>query len=626
MPLSEQHRAKLDSLVQQMEAGGESEDDIRLVVEDYKQKYGAGPPSAPNPILAGAQGFLEHNQLTAPFAHPVELAKDAAALADPTALAEEVAQDPTALHPANLAARAGTELAKGAYNTASGETEKRLSTAIQDFNTPVNTLSEALTKPLKQQYELSMAGLAAFPLTTGISVAAGKLEDPATRAEGLGAALGEASNVLIPFAPKGARSLGNKVAPSIEARAIKDWAEAQRPMKSVEPLALDIAEESLKRHIWGTENKLRKLADTQEAQLGAKLEQIYKNSPATLDVGVGAAPLQNLQNKTVFGGQQYNPGIEKAAQELAIKLHASGELPVAEAWKLRQELENPAARRNAYMPGADPSLAPAVEAGQTAADALRPALGEAEPLSKPVNQEYSYFRRLQTVLDNAKKPRSLTTDLVRKAAIQGLGVGLGALAGGPAGAIAGGKLGAALALADAIKGTTFYKTGSANLRYRLAQALKTQDPPAMLQAYQGDPAELKLPEPSNPDLEAFAEPVLEPPTALETTELPRVWGGDSPDAFRPLDAKAADLAMLQAELQHLGWEPPPVNTAGLSAEQILALSEADQRATTAAIRTIKNPSYQRLPTQGQGRLKYQVLADIFNRHRKLADLGAFGGF
>lgn len=42
MQLSEQHRQKLDGIVAQMEANSEPEENIRLVVEDFKQKYG-GP-------------------------------------------------------------------------------------------------------------------------------------------------------------------------------------------------------------------------------------------------------------------------------------------------------------------------------------------------------------------------------------------------------------------------------------------------------------------------------------------------------------------------------------------------------------------------------------------------------
>ena len=40
MPLSEQYRSKLDTIVGQMEANGESPENIRFVVNDFKQKYG----------------------------------------------------------------------------------------------------------------------------------------------------------------------------------------------------------------------------------------------------------------------------------------------------------------------------------------------------------------------------------------------------------------------------------------------------------------------------------------------------------------------------------------------------------------------------------------------------------
>lgn len=50
--LSEQHRSKLDGIVSQMTANGESEDSIRMVVTDFKTKYDA-PEAQP------AQGFLK---------------------------------------------------------------------------------------------------------------------------------------------------------------------------------------------------------------------------------------------------------------------------------------------------------------------------------------------------------------------------------------------------------------------------------------------------------------------------------------------------------------------------------------------------------------------------------------
>ena len=42
MPLTEQQRAQLDNIVQDMEANGESPDDIQFVVSDFKSKYDAG--------------------------------------------------------------------------------------------------------------------------------------------------------------------------------------------------------------------------------------------------------------------------------------------------------------------------------------------------------------------------------------------------------------------------------------------------------------------------------------------------------------------------------------------------------------------------------------------------------
>jgi hypothetical protein len=47
MPLSEQHRAKLDGIVQQMTANKESDETIQTVVNDFKQKYGGAESGTP---------------------------------------------------------------------------------------------------------------------------------------------------------------------------------------------------------------------------------------------------------------------------------------------------------------------------------------------------------------------------------------------------------------------------------------------------------------------------------------------------------------------------------------------------------------------------------------------------
>jgi hypothetical protein len=73
MPLTEDRRAQLDSIVARMEQNGESEDNIRLVVGDFKQKYGnypdatnASPTPTPTPRPATKVPWYERavNPLT----------------------------------------------------------------------------------------------------------------------------------------------------------------------------------------------------------------------------------------------------------------------------------------------------------------------------------------------------------------------------------------------------------------------------------------------------------------------------------------------------------------------------------------------------------------------------------
>ena len=58
--LSEEHRQKLDSIVMQMEANGESEDDIRFVVGDFKNKYSSPEkqPAQPEESNKWLKAFL----------------------------------------------------------------------------------------------------------------------------------------------------------------------------------------------------------------------------------------------------------------------------------------------------------------------------------------------------------------------------------------------------------------------------------------------------------------------------------------------------------------------------------------------------------------------------------------
>lgn len=63
--LSEEHRAKLDNIVSQMQSNGESDNDIQFVVDDFKTKYGTSPkqPTSSQGAESGFQG-------NAPLAKP----------------------------------------------------------------------------------------------------------------------------------------------------------------------------------------------------------------------------------------------------------------------------------------------------------------------------------------------------------------------------------------------------------------------------------------------------------------------------------------------------------------------------------------------------------------------------
>src|SRR3990167_1721471 len=80
MPLTEQQRQQLDTIVEQMEANGESPDDIQFVVNDFQAKYDApaegGGVGKLGALLLGGAGVAAGVALRKP-----ELAKQAASKA-----------------------------------------------------------------------------------------------------------------------------------------------------------------------------------------------------------------------------------------------------------------------------------------------------------------------------------------------------------------------------------------------------------------------------------------------------------------------------------------------------------------------------------------------------------------
>jgi hypothetical protein len=99
--LSEQDRAKLDGIVQKMIANKESEDNIRFVVDDFKNKYGLKKKGSSEPTSqagAGASPTRPTTQSTLSDTEPPTRAQASVALGGPTKLfGQEQQQRPTSI-------------------------------------------------------------------------------------------------------------------------------------------------------------------------------------------------------------------------------------------------------------------------------------------------------------------------------------------------------------------------------------------------------------------------------------------------------------------------------------------------------------------------------------------------
>lgn len=685
-----QYEVETEDAIYEVEASSDEEArakvKARLAIDTAPEVQAVAPKS-------NLEGFLEHNQLTAPFAHPGQLIKDTANALAPAQLSQDIYPEgvprslPEALGfnlPFKILGQVGKEMLQGSSDSSQRAFEKAW---MDNEQLQGKSFVDSIEPQVKGTYHNAIGLLGAFPLTQGLATAALDLEEG--RGGSTGEVLGELSNIALPFLPKAIKGASNKLAGSLEKGAVNKYVSALNPKQKFQGLAEASARQSLERGEFGTLGNLARKAEKDKAKFGSELEQIYAESPATLDVGKATSPtLDQLANKQLYGDVQFNQPLETAARDLQANLQQAGELPVGEAWRLRQTLEQPAVKKGAYLPGTDPTLVAKAEASQAAADALRPALAEAEPKSVQPNKQYNYYSNLQTLLKNRKSPNSPislkgATNLLRR---QGVAGTVGGAIAGPGGAA---LAGIATEVLNAISNTTLWKTGSAVVQYKIAQALKAgkvADALAIYKSSGGDPSELQLPgdlefklsQIQDPDLSIIQDPQLAPTGEPRLTNAPNIFGGDEvPEGFRgqpelpvqepglelPLaqepdlgafqepqeslgltldesmqqagaprvfegetpagfelpEVKTSQLEALAAELEHSGFQPSAINANGLTGQQIAIIEAADARATQAALRTINNPTYQKLPVQAvSGKTRASVLREIFQRHRQQA--------
>lgn len=412
------------------------------------------------------------------------------------------------------------------------------------------------------------------------------------------------------------------------------------------------------------------------AEHGPRIGEILRGADETLDVSaLTEKPLREFGASETVGGQaQGVRDLAGAADEELARL--PGNISLEEAWRLRRIKEDPTVRAGAYLPGADPALTARVQAQGIVADTIRPALEEIKPELAPHMQGYSFAKNLQTLLETRKKtPETSLNPFKAKNALELIDPYriVRAIQNSPRW-----KTGSALVryrigkLLEAGNIPEAAKAAEVDLRplnlpedrvpdLETYQAPESPFSPAepLAPSIWGDEAPSgfqSLPEPPMSALERAAEaeflrPDLEAGINADQARLAREfrqnrnksrdkrydmeeewWNspepplGTSPERIQALNEASArefstlkegDMSSLLKELEDIGYSPEPIPFEGLSQTQLKKLHAADRKAAQVALRTMKNPTYQKLPIAGKSnaKLKKDVIKAIFDRHR-----------
>jgi hypothetical protein len=448
MPLSEQHRAKLDGIVQQMTANKESDETIQTVVNDFKQKYGGAESGAPmgKPRDAFEKAVNYHTGNTLIDA-PLGLLQGAAKGAASTgvgigAIARKVAGLP--------ALPADTFEADTKPEGIGQGTGKFLEQAAE-FAAPAG----AVTKGLKGAGLLARAGAQAA--TAGAVSAAQSGGDPT--ATMTGAALG-AGGELVPAAlgaaKNGLSSLTEK-APTLDNYA-KSFANATPTQKKVISSALPTLQKDGISPALGPH-------EMQSAVKGKldELGQAYQNLPAavrtrTIDPKQVIGELENAQKAHVLDGVVTDKSAYHAIQDQIqtveqIAAANGGRLNVDKLIHLKQK---------ANLKTSFTSSGSEKDVWRSVGDAYRNAADTVAPEMKPLNAAYQKYNALEDVIDNniaagKADTKSGMDALVHRMASHAVGAAAGGelghmVAGGPGaavGSIVGGIMGPKLAKSTA---------------------------------------------------------------------------------------------------------------------------------------------------------------------------------
>lgn len=467
MPLTEQHRAKLDSIVSQMQANQEPEDNIRFVVEDFKSKYEGDVPRGES--KSREQLLAEHQANVA---------------------AGEAAYKPGYAETFRTRGLGGVgeELAKGAVEGIT-KTPERIGGMIQGLTQGAAGLVDpSRYKSIAENPIVDLPGQLGAGLVTGLTEplisprttgesATGAVIDVAATA-GIGKTLGLAATKLGPAA-------GRRIVQSIIKPVKGELQFGKDPVGAV--LGEKIVGNSLDDYLKNVSGRKAELMSGVESQLASSTKTVGINEiTSLLDNEMGRLKRSvGITNKDALMGR-----IETLQAEI-LDRYPNKQLTLPEVHALRREIDDTIPRFT--------SEAIEQEANKYKyqfRSGLNRLIEDRAPGVKQANRRVSELIDVENALNrrilqagNAPVGQGATT----LGTIGGLA---GAAIGGPAGVIPGSLGGAAAGMAKNLLGSTAAKTRAARALNRFGK----KDRVTLKQAMQTDPdiapvlSELPLPQ------------------------------------------------------------------------------------------------------------------------------------
>lgn len=261
-----------------------------------------------------------------------------------------------------------------------------------------------------------------------------------------------------------------KLSTGLKTKAVKLYTEALSPTtKATKRRAERIVPGLIKAKERGSLKLLQKKAGKKLATAGGQIEtlvaKIGKNKVETKGI---LETLEKSKEKYIVDGVVVNKNAIKAIDEIGAVVAEFGEETTAENLvNLRRVWDEAIASRKGFEKFSDEITAFSLKAQKEGAGAIREALSKTSPELAEVNKTFSFWKNVDDVVSSTLERTAGQSGKLRQRFGQGVGA-LGGLSGGAPGVIGGAILGDAVMK---VVGSAAYKTSSAVMKDRLANAL-----------------------------------------------------------------------------------------------------------------------------------------------------------